>query len=567
MDAPPIPCRGGREISILFTLILSAFLFGCAEVGAPPGGEVDKTGPSLIASEPANGAIDVPPGDEVTLRFSERIVQPSGKQAVFISPRQQVAPKIKWKSDYITIKFADSFSVDQTYIISLGADIRDLRNNGIDSNVVVAFSTGPTIDSGKISGHTVTDGGTVPGMLVALYDTSLFSSGEPIDSIYPTYITQSNKDGNFSFQYLPEREYRMIAFTDNNHNERFSPSREQFAVPDRSIIVGGSLPLNDIYLPITSQDTLRPRILAASYTSDKLVRVSLSNAIKLDLLRTSPANFLLKSASDSTKLYPARGFLESDTSEAKQLTFFAGPLPEGIYSAELAYDADRPSLRFDSLRVEDAKDETPPEIIRFTPSNLPIFLKDLKISMTFSEPLDTSKLSAQTFFLLDRDTNSVPVERRWSDPFHLGFTSDSLEPGMEYKFNVTEFDIADLAGNGMGDSLMTYSISLIDEDSVGSITGDIRIDIPSKEQFPAVLEFLRISSGQRFQFPASGSTFSVNLPAGKYFLSGFIDSNLNGKRDKGSIFPYEYSETIGAYPDTVAVRARFETAGIEMIFK
>ncbi len=567
MDAHPTPRRHGGDILIFLTFILTFVILGCAEIGAPPGGEVDKTGPFVIASIPANGDVNVARGDEVTLRFSERIVKPTGKQAIYISPRPQTPPQIKWKSDYIVIKFADSFTVGQTYIISLGADIRDLRNNGIDSNVVIAFSTGPSIDSGKISGHTVNVGTPAAGVLVALYDTSLFNSGEPIDSIYPTYLTQSNKDGNFSFQYLPNREYRMIAFTDNNHNERFSPSREQFAVPDRPIIVGGPLPLDEIYLPLTSQDTTAPSILAASYTTDKLIKVNLSRSINLGLLRTSPSNFLVRSAADTTQIFPARGLLESDTTESRLLTFYVGPLTEGTYRAELGFDADHPPLSFDSLRVEDGKDNTPPEVVRFTPSNEPVFLKDLDIRLTFSEPIDTSKLTAQTFFLIDQDTNSVAIKRIWKDPFHLAVRSDSLKPGTDYRFNLAEFDIADLAGNEMGDSLKTYPFSIIDRDSVGSVSGNIRIEIPSKHQDQTVLEFLKISNGQRFQFPVSGSSFSVDLPAGKYFMSGFIDSNLNGERDRGSIFPYTYSETTGAYADTVAVRARFETADIQMIFK
>lgn len=556
-----------RKISIPLIVFISAMFLGCAEVGPPPGGEIDKSAPRLIASEPPNGAVNVPRSNMITLRFSERIVQPSGPRAIFISPRPQTPPSIKWKSDYVIIKFADSFATDQTYIISAGADIKDLRNNSIDSNLVIAFSTGATIDSGQISGHTVTDGAPAPGMLVALYDTGMFSSGRPVDSIYPTYLAQSNKDGYFSFQYLPAREYKLIAFADDNRNERFSPVRERFAVPDRPIIVEGPLPLDDIYLPVTFQDTTPPQILAASYTRDKLVRVDLSGEIDLNQLRQSPANFMVKSAFDTTQVFPARGFLEADTTVSRLLNFYVGPLSNWTYLIELYYSENRPILRYDSLRIEEGKDDSPPEVTRFEPSAFPVFLKDFRMKLTFSEPLDTSRITPQSFFLLDRDTNSVSLEHHWDDPFRLSFTSKDIRAGMNYRFNITEFDIADLAGNDMGDSLLSFPVNVLNEDSVGSVSGEIKIDIASKRQDPTVLEFLKIDNGQKFQFPVSGATFSVTLPAGKYFLSGFIDSNLNGIRDKGSIFPYRYSETIGALPDTVAVRARFETAGIEMTFR
>jgi hypothetical protein len=59
----------------------------------------------------------------------------------------------------------------------------------------------------------------------------------------------------------------------------------------------------------------------------------------------------------------------------------------------------------------------------------------------------------------------------------------------------------------------------------------------------------------------------VDLPGSKYLLSGFIDSDLDGKKGKGSIDPFRLAETSASYPDTIAVRPRFETAEIKFEFK
>ena len=96
---------------------------GCAEVASPPGGEIDRSGPFLIGSIPENGSTDVPVDNRVTLFFSEYIKQPASVKALYVSPRQDKEPNIKWKSDRIQITFADSFAVNQTYIISVASGI------------------------------------------------------------------------------------------------------------------------------------------------------------------------------------------------------------------------------------------------------------------------------------------------------------------------------------------------------------------------------------------------------------------------------------------------------------
>jgi hypothetical protein len=59
----------------------------------------------------------------------------------------------------------------------------------------------------------------------------------------------------------------------------------------------------------------------------------------------------------------------------------------------------------------------------------------------------------------------------------------------------------------------------------------------------------------------------VDLPGGKYLMSGFIDSDLDGERDNGSIHPFRLAETAASYPDTISVRPRFETTGITFEFR
>jgi hypothetical protein len=132
---------------------------------------------------------------------------------------------------------------------------------------------------------------------------------------------------------------------------------------------------------------------------------------------------------------------------------------------------------------------------------------------------------------------------------------------------VAEFEVADRAGNLLGDSVTSFTFGTLDTDSLGTIAGTVSIRLRDKAGDPAGL-ILREGSNRFVDTrTVKEREFTVSVPGGKYLLSGFVDSDKDGKRSDGSLRPYRMAETSSVHPDTIAVRARFETTGIEMIFK
>ena len=156
------PKQRRLQFAVTSFIILLILFAACAEVVTPPGGPEDKQGPYLLESEPENGALNVPPGNTITMYFSERIVKPRLGQAVFVSPRPTEQPEVKFKPDRIIVTLPDSFQVNQTYVISVSSAVTDLRNNRLDTGVTVAFSTGDVIDSGRVAGVLFKEGGQLP---------------------------------------------------------------------------------------------------------------------------------------------------------------------------------------------------------------------------------------------------------------------------------------------------------------------------------------------------------------------------------------------------------------------
>lgn len=248
------------------------------------------------------------------------------------------------------------------------------------------------------------------------------------------------------------------------------------------------------------------------------------------------------------------------------MTCYFGGLPTGSYELEVGYSQSKPPLRWENIKIDSVVDKTPPVIVDVTPGPTPVFLDTVRLRFTFSEPLDTAKITPQTFVLSD-GMQQIPVTLEWQDVFHLQLHPADLSEGASYTVGVTEFDIADYSGNLLGDSLRTFTFTIIDSDSLGSVSGEVVVTLPGKQGSPARLTFQKVGSSQTFPVTTTGHSFHIEVPAGKYLLSGFLDEDLDGKKGAGSIFPYAFAETFARYPDTISVRARFETTGIRFEFK
>jgi len=539
----------------------------CAEIGSPPGGEEDRLGPYLIGSTPQNESVQVPSGNTVKLFFSEPIQKPAKGTPVFVSPRQSEPPEIKWKKDQIIVTLADDFSPEQTYIVTVSSAVTDWRNNRLDSATIIAFSTGEAIDTGNVSGHLTDRDKPVSGAFVALYSLESGIDSLVYDSIHPDYLATTNTTGRFSFRYLPDKEFRLVSYIDKNRDERLNPFREPFAVPDRAIMVGGKLPLNELNLRITKADTLVPAILSVSQTANGLLRVRLSKPVSLEQLRANPHRLRLIPADLTGQSYFADAFAETDMTESDILTASIGSPAEGSYQLDLTCDSSIASLIYDQIEMKKVEDQSPPTILSFQPGNKPLFSAQANVRMVFSEPLDTTAITEQTFVLWQSDTRSVPLSWHWSDRFHLQFDPQTIKPGQKYRLDVTEFDLVDLSGDLLGDSLTQFQFSTLGADSLGSISGEVTISLKDRETEPVMLNFMDAASKQVFDMSTSRGQFTIDLPAGKYLLSGFIDSDRDGKLGNGSLIPFRLAETEAHYQDTISVRARFETAGILFEFR
>ena len=134
--------------------------------------------------------------------------------------------------------------------------LKDLRGNPVTTPYSLIFSTGPTLDSGAISGCVVD-----PSKNLLQPRIALFSPKEKADSGFsgpPSYLLQTDSTGHFSFNNIKTGIYTIIGYLDLNNDSRLQPVTEQVYMPADSIIKVQSSPAEIVLYPAV-YDTAFPK--------------------------------------------------------------------------------------------------------------------------------------------------------------------------------------------------------------------------------------------------------------------------------------------------------------------
>ncbi|MEK0431084.1 MAG: hypothetical protein RL139_888, partial [Gemmatimonadota bacterium] len=160
----------GRRLAVGVALTAVA----CASPGMPPGGPEDTAAPVLLKIIPDSGSLNVR-APRVVLLFDEVVNERSTPSAggpgaapapssmgsgsgtanlaalVLISPSDG-RERVLWKREAIEIEPRGGFRPNTAYRVTLLPGLSDLRNNVLKAGVEYAFSTGPAIPTGRVTG-------------------------------------------------------------------------------------------------------------------------------------------------------------------------------------------------------------------------------------------------------------------------------------------------------------------------------------------------------------------------------------------------------------------------------
>lgn len=218
---------------LLLLLLLSLFS-ACANIIPPTGGPRDAKAPRLLSIKPKDSLLNTRV-TRIEMKFDEFITVSDVSRELHISPALTQSLSMTGSGKSVQIKIPDSLLQDNTtYRISFGKAIKDLHESNPYDGRAFTFSTGPWFDSLKMKGI-IYDAASGQLDSSGLVKVLLYNANFPYDIVLrqkPAYVTTSNTKGEFLFQGLPNKNFRIFAIKENTENLQFDNDEELIGFAD-----------------------------------------------------------------------------------------------------------------------------------------------------------------------------------------------------------------------------------------------------------------------------------------------------------------------------------------------
>ena len=294
-----------------FFLLATTFLLTrCANQVTPQGGPKDITPPKVIACTPDFFTRHFT-GNSFKIDFDEFVVLKNPATEVYISPplKTPLEPKLHGKS--LVVKFDGKPDTNTTYSITFGNAITDLTEGNVLKGFNYVFSTGSYIDSLSLQGTLVSafDHAPEKDIFVELYlnnnDTIAFDS-LPLH-VPPYYITKTDENGNFIFNNLQNKKFKLFALSDKNGDLIFNQPSEKIAFYDSLV--------TPYYFSVKHADTVKKDSI-----HPKTIKPIAVNAKNAELIRKTDSIHAADSLKKIRLLYPSFPlFLFEETDSVQRL--------------------------------------------------------------------------------------------------------------------------------------------------------------------------------------------------------------------------------------------------------
>ncbi len=550
--------------SKIYPLIIILLLAGCADPRLPTGGPPDKTPPALETTIPEPETVNFT-DTSVRFTFSEYVDQASFTRAFSMTPEPEGRLRFKWRKRRVEIRFPEALRENTTYVLTIDKNLRDSRGLALTTPIIFAFSTGPVINKGRLSGRVLepAQGNAAPGFDVFAY---ALADSAALDSLpeRPAYRTQTDDNGRFSLSYLNEQPYFVLALQDRNRSLR-PDANEPFAVPPVPAIDADEDSTATAGLPpwlVANRDTIPPEVQRVRPRSSRRFIVRFSEAIQLTS-RASENWLLADSASGQSVGVEAVYLFDDDPRQVYLRTDSLAATPHRLRPDAALTDSSGNPVRTDTLSFTPttAADTLRLRFLGFLPDDAaadPLVLPPTAApGLRFNEPMPATRLAE---IVTAQDSTGQPLsfdaETANGTTYRLRFTP-ALAPGHRAEIRV------DGSQAGGVDTVYTRVFQRIAERDLGSLSGIAATDDTSGV---LVIELYATDaptapSPYALTNPDSTGAFLFdNLPEGPYRFRLFIDRNGNGRWDGGQILPYQPAEPVIWNTEEASVRPRWDSA-------
>ena len=536
-----------KTFYFLSSLGIGLAIYSCAAIAPPSGGPDDETAPKFIGSIPESGSTEFM-GGKVVLQFSEYIDKKSIDRAISISPEPQTPVDVIYEDDEIHLFFPEELLLNQTYIISINRTLIDERNVALDKSIQIAFSTGSTIENGKIMGRVFGE---------EKYAVHLWKlNSEIIDTLFfskPLYVSEADDKGFFQFNYLSTGEYSALAVDRSAAGLPLNRERIAYGLGPQLVY---NLSSNEVIKNISfmvQRETPKIKLTHVDWKGPRWGWMHFNqslNDISFEGVKIID--------SDSSELTP--NYYQDPSEKSRFLLTLNDTLNEGKVNLNIKKIVPNsgPSISNSAISFRVSNDPDSSHLYLLKPPLTSIINKDNKggplLSVVFSKPIESFSDSA---FQIISDSDTTLASMTKVNPMEFTFLpKKGWKEKKTYRLFLSSKYLLPIEGKSFPDPIKSIDVISKKKIGYGTLLGSL-----VGAQKPSIIRLKLISKVPEYFVSDvdSNDEFYVNeLPEGKYELMVINDSNKDKIFNYGTIMPLKKSEWFYISPDTFEVRANWE---------
>ena len=546
----------------------------CANVVTPSGGPKDEKTPVVLEASPANNSTNFK-GKSIHLTFDEFVTLNNPSNTVLISPPMNKKPTYRTSGKTVIIRFEEPLRPNTTYSINFGDAIKDLHEGNVFSGYTFNFSTGEKIDSLSLNGK-VTSASTLKpmeGMIVGLYspDNETITLDSMPYRVKPNYITITDKNGNFKFSGLADKEYLIFALKDNNSNIIYDLPNEEIAF--YSDLVKPYFVDYHIVKDTTSNDSV-PQLKQDKYPSYELFSFvqedSIQKVFKKELVEDGLMRFVFRYPAQNVDIQPVEELPDTfdifpvySARKDTVLWYFTPTkdslwisINDGVNISDTTHYSLKPRKSV-TRRRRNQEETTTTKHLTIKNNIKGNKLKPYQpLIISFNDPITALNEHDTTIFIADKDTIINDLHFVKEDEYGFRFRLEKeLEP--EKKYQILIPDSTFFSFRGYTNDTIKMSFSVQEESAFGNIY--LTVDVP--EGVPQVIIELTTEQGKTIdkQILTQSQDLAFEfLDPGKYKLKATIDLDANGEWSPGNFAKRQQPEKIVFYNGILEVRANWD---------
>ena len=515
------------------------------------------------------------------LEFDEWINGSVPRGAVSISP--PIDGKMKFKVSGRTLEMYSKALLDTgtTYTVTFAGGIKDLHGNALAKPFHVVFSTGDHIDSLTVTGRVLVNDSmarkkTFPSIGLFLmgpdregrrylekYRDSVTKQLDSLPMLTkepPLFVTRADSAGNFTLTGLKPGRYRVVAFADENGNQKIEPASELAGVWTSDLVLTEESS-DTLWVPLADHDTSALELESVTQPYARVLEANFSRPVFFDSAFADTANCTL-TYPDGSVVHPHYVYMGA-TSKKPQFYFDSIPKPELTYKFACGTAKDSLSRALDPKHaevewswVEKPSDTLPPAISSTQLRSMAksVFPGDTLV-VSFNKPVDS--LESSFHIVLNKDTTAIEMKR--IDPIRFMAVPASPWPtdaAIEFLQGYKDTTLAKADSNGVRDTVVELKykrllrFETVPKIKLASLKGTLKRANPG-----VTVRLVSLDTKRPYftQCDVNGAFVFDNLMEGKYFIDYYYAESGRNTPDGGSLSPFRFGKPWRAPNDTVRV--------------